>query len=488
MAGVEKSKHLTVLLEKNKHYVIDITGMTHEGQGVGRINGLAVFVDGALEGEQAEIRIIKINRSYAVGKLISILKPSTNRVTPFCGAFKRCGGCSLQHMDYKAQLVFKTKLVRDNLERIGGISGVIVHDTIGMAQPLNYRNKAQYPVATVEGSIVTGFYAARSHEVIQSEHCGIQDMVSEKVRRIAARFIEEKNISVYDEKTGKGLIRHIMTRVGFNTGEVMVVLVINGSSLPHSDELVRRLICNSCEGRDGGIHNDDIPDNDIPDGGILGIRSIYLNINTENTNVILGRRNILLYGGKTITDTIGKYKFNISPHSFFQVNPVQTEMLYRKALEYAGLSGTETVFDLYCGIGTISLFLSEKAAKVIGVEAVEAAVEDARKNTEINGVTNAEFHTGEAERVVPKLYSKGVCADVVVLDPPRKGCDESLLQLLADMQPARIVYVSCNPSTLARDLKYLAGHGFNVIEAQPVDMFPWTGHVECLVLMSRVKD
>jgi 23S rRNA (uracil1939-C5)-methyltransferase len=456
--------------EKNKNYITEITGMTHEGQGVGRIDGFAVFVDGALEGEQAEIKIIKLNKSYAVGKLINVLRSSPDRTAPFCGAYKRCGGCSLQHMDYKAQLIFKKKLVSDSLERIGGLKNVAVHDTIGMDTPFNYRNKAQFPVAAVNGNIITGFYAARSHDVIQSEKCGIQDVISDRIRKVVGSFICEKGISVYDEKTGRGLVRHIMTRVGFNTGEVMVVLVINGSSLPHADELVRLL---TKAGENG-------------DSGEGVVKSIYLNMNTKNTNVILGDKNILLYGSETITDTIGKYKFNISPHSFFQVNPVQTEVLYRKALEYAGLTGTETVFDLYCGTGTISLFLSEKAAKVIGVEVVEAAVDDARKNAVINGVSNAEFFVGEAEKVVPDLYGKGLRADVVVLDPPRKGCDESLLQLLADMQPDRIVYVSCNPSTLARDLKFLAEHGFNIQEAQPVDMFPWTSHVECVVLITKL--
>ncbi len=472
------------VLVKNNNYIIEITGMTHDGQGVGRINGLAVFVDGALEGEEAEIKIIKINKSYAVGKLINVIKPSSDRATPFCNAYKRCGGCSLQHMDYKAQLAFKTKLVRENLERIGGLSGVTVHDTIGMTVPMNYRNKAQFPVAAVNGRVVTGFYAPRSHDVIESEECGIQDVISDRIRKLVGRFIAEKGIPAYDEKTGKGLIRHIVTRVGFNTGEVMVVLVINGSSLPYADELVGILAQTGGSGdskegtgdgagcgRDDGV------------GAECSVKSIYLNINTKNTNVILGDTNVLLYGSEAITDMIGKYKFKISPHSFFQVNPVQTEVLYELSLKYAGLNGTETVFDLYCGIGTISLFLSDKAARVIGVEVVEAAINDARENAKNNGVTNTEFYVGEAEKVVPELYDRGMRADVVVLDPPRKGCDESLLQLLADMQPDRIVYVSCNPSTLARDLKFLAGHGFNVIEAQPVDMFPWTGHVECVTLM-----
>lgn len=450
------------LIEKNKNYILDITGMTHEGQGVGRIESLAVFVDGALEGEQVETRIIKLNKTYGVGKLITILKPSPHRAEPFCGAYRRCGGCNLQHMDYNAQLDFKTKLVRDNLARLGGLKDVVVHDAIGMQQSLHYRNKAQYPVTMVNGSIITGFYAARSHDVIDSEKCGIQDVESDKVRKVVRQFIAEKSISAYDEVSGKGLVRHIATRVGFNTGEVMVVLIINGTTLPSSDELVKKLL-----------------------EAVPGIKSIFLNINTENTNIILGKRNIRLYGGDTIIDTIGGYKFLISPHSFYQVNPVQTEVLYSKVLEYAALAGAETVFDLYCGIGTISLFLSAKAGKVYGIEVVEEAIADARKNAVLNGASNIEFILDEAERAVPKMYREGIKADVVVLDPPRKGCDESLLHLLAEMQPKRIVYVSCNPATLARDLKYLDGQGYRTVEAQPVDMFPWTTHVESVVLLQR---
>jgi 23S rRNA (uracil1939-C5)-methyltransferase len=449
-------------VEKNKNHIVDITGMTHESQGVGRIEGLTVFVDGALEGEQAEVRIIKLNKSYAVGKLLRIIKPSPYRTEPFCGAYKRCGGCSLQHLDYKAQLDFKTKLVKDSLKHIGKLEGVLVHDTIGMQSPLNYRNKAQYPVAVIDGRAVTGFYARRSHDVIDCGECGIQDAASNRIRKLVMRFVTEKSIPVYDEATGKGLLRHIMTRVGFRTGEIMVVLVINGGELPYRSELADRLIA------------------EVP-----GIKSIFLNINKENTNVILGSRNIKIYGTETILDYIGEYKFHISPMSFFQVNPVQTGVLYSKALEYAALTGSETVFDLYCGAGTISLFLSGRAKKVYGVEVVEEAVRDARKNAELNGVTNAEFIAGEAEKVIPELYAQGVKADVVVVDPPRKGCDEVLLRTLADMQPGRIVYVSCNPATLARDLRYLDERGYRAVEAQPVDMFPWTGHVECIVLMTN---
>ncbi len=458
-----RGKGVTSLsIEKNKNYVIDISGMTHEAQGVGRAEGLAVFVDGVLEGERVEVKIIKLTKSYAIGKLVKLIVPSPHRIEPFCGAYRRCGGCSLQHMDYRAQLNFKAGLVRDSLKRIGGLTDIVVHDTIGMQHPYQYRNKAQYPVAVIDGNVITGFFAPRSHEVIESDECGIQDVGSDKIRGIIREFLNSYEIPAYDEKTGKGLVRHIITRVGFNTGEIMVVLVINGSSLPNAEELVRQLA-----------------------DGVSGVKSIYLNINTEKTNVILGRKNILLYGGETITDMIGKYRFMISPHSFFQVNPLQTEILYSKALEYAGLSGKETVFDLYCGIGTISLFLSERAGKVYGVEVVEAAIEDARRNAQLNGVKNAEFIAGEAECVVPELYSQGIRADVVVLDPPRKGCEESLLRLLTEMQPQRIVYVSCNPATLARDLKYLCGHGYKAEEVQPVDMFPWSGHVECVVMMTN---
>ncbi len=481
-------------VEKNKNYVIEITGMTHEGQGVGRINGLAVFVDGALTGEEIEVKIIKLNKSYAVGKIIEIKRPSPNRIRPFCGAYSRCGGCNLQHMDYAAQLKLKAELVRDNLERIGGLKGVRVHDTIGMEAPYTYRNKAQYPVAEVDGKIVTGFYAPRSHVVIDSEECGIQDTASDKIRKAVRQFAAEKGIAAYDETTGKGLLRHIMTRAGFRTGEMMVVLVINGRKLPDADELVKRLVAMELgQGKDMGCAADGYAQNERAGNEFISsgvssapaIKSIYLNINTNNTNIILGNDNILLYGSETITDTIGEYRFNISPHSFFQVNPIQTEVLYAKALEYAGLTGDETVFDLYCGIGTISLFLSSKARKVYGVEVVEQAIADAKKNAEQNVVDNVEFICGESERIVPELYKQGIKADVVVVDPPRKGCDESLLQLLSEMQPERIVYVSCNPSTLARDLKFMSTNGYSVEEAQPVDMFPWSGHVECVVLMTN---
>lgn len=455
--------NVLVPVKKNETYKIEINGMTHEGQGVGRIDNFTVFVDGVIKGEEAEIKIIKVNKNYAVGKLLKLLKASPDRIEPVCGVYKRCGGCSLQHMSKEATLRFKTELVTESINRIGKLQDVKVNDIIGMEKPFNYRNKAQYPVGRLKDELKVGFYAKKSHEIIDTRVCMIQHSMSDKAKLIVKEFLTKNNISVYDEATGKGLIRHVMTRTGFNTGEVMVVLVINGKSLPGQDQLVRLLI-------------EEIPE----------IKSIVLNVNTANTNVILGPKNIVIYGEETITDFIGKFKFRISPLSFFQVNPVQTEVLYNKALEYAGLTGQETVFDLYCGIGTISLFLSEKAKKVYGVEVVEEAVRDAKENAKLNNVDNVEFFVGEAERIIPDMYQRGIKADVVVVDPPRKGCDVALLETLVSMEPQRIVYVSCNPATLARDLGYLAEHGFKVLEVQPVDMFPWTSHVECVVRITKL--
>jgi len=452
-------------VRKNEKYILDITGMTHEGQGVGRVDNFTVFVEGPIEGEKVEVKIIKVSKSYAVGKLLKVLEQSPHRNEPACGIYKRCGGCGLQHMSYEATLGFKTRLVKDNIKRIGKLENVVVHDTIGMEKPQYYRNKAQYPVGRVEGELRVGFYAKRSHDIIDSPECLIQNEASARVRAIIKEFVIGRDISTYDETTGKGLLRHIMIRSGFKTGELMVVLVVNGKTLPYREELVEALI-----------------------GNIPQIKSIVLNVNRENTNVILGKRNITIYGSDSIADYIGEFRFNISPLSFFQVNPVQTEVLYGKALEYAVLTGSETVFDLYCGIGTISMFLSRKAGKVYGVESVEEAVRDARENARINGVKNVDFIVGGAEKVIPGMYEQGIKADVVVVDPPRKGCDEVLLDTLVKMAPKRIVYVSCNPSTLARDLKYLTSNGFEVQEVQPVDMFPWTAHVETVVLITKKND
>jgi 23S rRNA (uracil1939-C5)-methyltransferase len=461
------------LLEKNKEYILDITSMGYEGEGVGKIEGFTVFVPEALKGEQVKVKIVKVAKSHAFGKLLDILIPSESRIKPTCPIYKRCGGCQLQHLSYDAQLKFKEQRVRECIERIGKLQGVLVHPTLGMKKPYRYRNKVQLPVGEKDGELQVGFYAVRSHEIIDMDACHIQDETADKVVSITRQWMKKNNISAYNEKAAeakdfkdssdKGIVRHIMVRKGFKTGEVMVVLVTSGLELPHKDEFVNMIREN-----------------------ISGIKSIIQSVNSKITNVVLGRENITLWGEDHITDYIGKFKFNISPLSFFQVNPIQTEVLYNKTLEYASLTGKETVFDAYCGTGTISLFLSEKAKKVYGVEIVPEAIENAKINALQNSIHNAEFFVGEAEKVIPEMINKGIKAEVVVVDPPRKGCEKSLLEALASMNPDRIVYVSCDPGTLARDLAILDQLKYKTLEVQPVDMFPMTSHVETVVLMSRV--
>ena len=448
-------------VEKNRDYIVDISGITSEGLGVARIEGFTVFVEGALTDEQAEIKIVKVLKNYAFGKLLRTLKASPYRVDPSCEVVKRCGGCQLQHINYEAQLQYKTRQVKDAIERIGGLKDITVHDIIGMENPWRYRNKAQFPVG-IAGDVVIGFYANRSHEIIDTPQCSIQDKINDNIIQTIKEFIKKYDISVYDENTGKGLIRHIVTRKGFRTGEVMVCIVINGDNLLCDKALVEMLVKN-----------------------VDNLKSVALNINKKKTNVILGDKNIVIYGEEAIYDYIGEFRFKISPLSFFQVNPVQTEILYSNALEYANLKGDEAVIDAYCGIGTISLFLSKMAKKVYGVEIIPQAIENAKENARLNGVENVEFIVGESEIVIPELYRKGIQADVIVVDPPRKGCDVRLLEVIAQMSPERVVYVSCNPATLARDLKYLSERGYQVKEIQPVDMFPQTVHVECCVLLYR---
>lgn len=451
-------------VEKNKDYVFEIDNLGFEGEGVGRVNNFTVFVEGALPGEEVKAKIVKVSKNYAYGKLISILKPSPERIEPLC-SLKRCGGCQLMHLKYQAQLRIKKQRVVDSIERIGKLHEITVHDTIGMENPYRYRNKAQFPVGIKDGKVVVGFYAPRSHDVVDTPHCLIQDEISDKVMEIIRKWAQDNDISVYDEASGKGLLRHIMVRKAYRTGDVMVVVVTNGYDIPYRENLISML-------------KDNIP----------GLKSVIQNINRAATNVVLGNENRTIYGSSRIVDYIGDLRFQISPMSFFQVNPVQIEVLYNKALEYADLSGDETVIDAYCGTGTISLFLARKAKKVYGVEVVEQAVADARENAVQNGIENAEFIAGRSEDVIPELYRKSIKADVVVIDPPRKGCGEELLKTIASMKPERVVYVSCDPGTLARDLKYLSENGFRVVEVQPVDMFPITAHVECVLLMQNVKN
>jgi 23S rRNA (uracil1939-C5)-methyltransferase len=450
------------MIEKGQFYEIDITGMTHDGMGVGRIEGFAVFVQGAIEGERVRIKIIKVLKNYAIARIIDFIEKSPSRKEPFCPVYKRCGGCSLQHMSYEMTLDFKRQAVIDNLTRIGGLPDVTVKKTLGMKDPMNYRNKAQFPVGAGKDGPVAGFFARRSHDIVETPYCGIQHPLSDKTKDIVLCFMREHKIPAYDEYTGKGLIRHIVTKIAFGTGEVMVIIVTTRPEIPQKSKLISLL-------------KEEIP----------GLTSVILNVSPKKGNVILGNRNITLYGRDTIQDRLGDLSFEISPLSFYQVNPVQTKLLYEKTIEYANLTGQETTYDIYCGIGTIALFAARKSGMVIGIEVVPEAVEAAKRNAANNEIRNVEFYTGQAEKVFPELFAMGKTADVVFIDPPRKGCDEALLKTLVDMAPGRIVYVSCNPATLARDLKYLTANNFKVEEVQPVDMFPWTEHVECVVLITR---
>lgn len=451
-------------VEKNKDYIIDIVSMGYEGEGVGKVNNFTVFVQGALLGETVKVKIVKLSKNFAHGKLLQVIKSSKHRIEPVCSIYKRCGGCQMQHMSYEGQLEFKTNRVKEVISRIGKLQDVVIHPTVGMKEPFRYRNKVQLPIGKVKNEVSIGFYAPRSHDIIDMDTCLIQDETADKVVQLTRDWINKFNIEPYNEEENKGTLRHIMIRRGFKTSEVMVVIVTKEEVLPYSNEFVEIMVEN-----------------------ISGLKSVIQNINSKKTNVILGSKNKVLWGKDKITDYIGEFKFNISPLSFFQVNPVQTEILYGKALEYAGLTGEETVFDAYCGTGTISLFLSQKAKKVYGVEIVPEAIEDAKKNAEENSVENVEFLVGESEKVIPELIKEGVKAEVVVVDPPRKGCERSLLEAFSIMGPDKIVYVSCDPATLARDLGILNELGYKTVEIQPVDMFPQTAHVECVVLMSRVE-
>jgi 23S rRNA (uracil1939-C5)-methyltransferase len=449
-------------VEKNVDYIMDIDNMGYQGEGVGKIDNFTVFVAGAIIGEKVKIKIVKVSKNFAFGKLLEIVEASPSRIDPVCGIYKFCGGCNIQHIDYKAQLDFKTNRVKQAINRIGKLDEVVIHNTLGMERPYNYRNKVQLPLSNKDGQVSIGFYAERSHVIVNMETCHIQDGVSDVVVKLTKQWIKEFNIQCYDEETGQGSLRHIMIRKGFKTGEVMVVMVTNGKELPRKEEFIA-----------------------IMTKKIQGIVSIVQNINSEKTNVILGAQCVTLWGKDTITDYIGEFKFQISPLSFFQVNSIQTEILYSKALEYANLSGGEVVLDAYCGTGSISLFLSKKAKKVYGVEIVAEAIENAKINAVENNIVNTEFIVGEAEKIIPELLCKGVKADVVVVDPPRKGCDKILLQAISGMKPETIVYVSCDPGTLARDLGILDELGYKTIEIQPVDMFPQTSHVECVAQLKR---
>ncbi len=447
----------TIPVQKNDYIEVVFEDLTHDGAGVAKVDGYPLFVKNALPGEKAKIKVIKVNKGYGFGRLEEILEQSPYRVDAPCPIYKECGGCQLQHLSYEGQLLAKEKQVRDVLTRIGKLENVKVHPVLGMSEPWRYRNKAQVPVGEREGGLIAGFYQQRSHEIIDMEACMIQQEKNDEVVQAVKRICTKYGVTAYNEQRHKGSLRHIMARHGQVTKEVMVVLVTRTPEFPNKEKIVKEII-----------------------ESVEGVKSIIQNVNSKKTNVILGDETRVLWGEEVIYDLIGNVKFAISSRSFYQVNPEQTKVLYDQALSYAELTGEETVIDAYCGIGTISLFLAQKAKKVYGVEIVPEAIADANRNAELNEIDNVEFAVGEAEVVIPNWYKEGIVADVLVVDPPRKGCDDALLQTIIEMKPKKVVYVSCNPATLARDLRVLEDGGYRTVEVQPVDMFPHTTHCEAV--------
>jgi len=473
---------------------LDIAGLAHEGEGVGRYDGFTLFVPGALPGERVRARVVETKKQYGRAELLAVLAASPDRVAPPCAVYSRCGGCQLQHFAYGAQLRWKRQLVVDALARIGKLPvageggapaataaasgadagnagaasrpGILVHPVIGMDEPWRYRNKAQVPIGfdLEEGGLIGGFYAQGTHRIVTTDECLIQHERNDDAVLKAKRIARELGIEAYDEKSHTGWLRHLVAKVSFATGDLMLVLVATSRRTDGLDAYVERLRA------------------ELPQ-----LVSLVLNVNDERTSAVFGRETFTLWGTDVIFDAIGGIRFAISARSFYQVNPVQTERLYRTALDYAALTGVETVIDAYCGIGTISLFLAQRARQVYGVELIADAVEDARANARLNDFENADFAVGRAEVVLPAWRREGIDADVIVVDPPRKGCDPALLDTLVAMAPERIVYVSCNPATLARDLAVLEAGGFRTVQVQPVDMFPHTGHVECVALLIRIN-
>jgi 23S rRNA (uracil1939-C5)-methyltransferase len=450
----------TIPVQKNDYLEVEFEDLTHEGAAVAKVEGYPIFVQGGLPGEKAKIKVLKANKGYGFGKLEEIVERSHFRVEVPTSEEHKYGGCQLQHISYEGQLKYKENQVRQVLTRIGKLEEVNVHPVLGMEHPWHYRNKAQVPVGLKNGKLVAGFFKPRSHEIVDTKESLIQiEEINEAVQTVKEIAIK-LGITAYQEDTHKGVLRHIMARYGKETGELMVVIITRMNNFKQKEQLVEEIVAR-----------------------LPKVKSIVHNINGKRTNVIMGDVSNVLWGSDVIYDSIGGIKFAISARSFYQVNPVQTKVLYEKALEFAGLTGEETVIDAYCGIGTISLFLAQKAKKVYGVEIVNEAIEDAQRNAELNEITNVEFAVGSAEIVIPQWYEDGIKADVLVVDPPRKGCDEALLQTIIEMKPKKVVYVSCNPGTLARDLRILEDGGYKTVEVQPVDMFPQTTHVECCSLL-----
>ena len=441
-------------IEVGKIFETEIDGLGTNGEGVGRVENFTIFVEGALPAEKILAKIEVVKKNYAVGSLQKILRESPDRVKNFCPIYEKCGGCQLQHMSYNAQLKWKRQQVVDAVERIGKLNGIKIFDTLGMENPLNYRNKMQFPVGRDEKNLIVGCYARGSHKIIDADSCMIQQEGNNEILRGVKKILRRFNITPYNEDTHKGILRHVCGRVGLN-GDLMIVLVTATKNLPNEKNIVKAI-------------RSEIP----------RVSSIQQNIQTFHNNVILGRETKILFGKPTIKDKIGGLEFNISARSFFQVNTSQAKILYQTALNFAELKKTDTVIDAYCGTGTIGLFMAKSARKIFGVEIVSSAIEDAKKNARENKIRNAEFFVGDAVKIIPKFLNEGIYFDVAVIDPPRAGCEKKVLETLAAMNPAKIIYVSCNPATLARDLKILDELGYKTKKIQPVDMFPFTSHIE----------
>lgn len=450
------------MLQKNQIIPLEITDMTHEGSGIGHYKGMAVFVPNSAVGDCLETRILKVNKTHCFGLIEKIITPSPDRILPACPVSRQCGGCVFQHLSYEAELRYKQRFVEQNLRRIGGISlpGEPIEASV---QPEYYRNKAQYPIREQNGKLCTGFFAPRSHRVINCEDCRLQPPVFSKLVKIIRQFCEQNHISAYDEKTKTGLLRHIYLRRGAHSQEIMVCLVCNGDSFPQTDSLIQKL-----------------------QKSVSNLSSVLLNINQENTNVILGQHTKVLFGKPTIQDTMCGLHFDLSPHAFYQVNTISAERLYKIAAQYADLTGEETILDLYCGVGTIGLSMAALAKNIIGVEIVPQAVKNASANAAVNQIKNARFLCGDAGEAAIQLANEKIYPHVVILDPPRKGCDSVTLETVAKMCPERIVYISCNSATLARDCAILLTLGYVTVQYRPVDLFPRTQHVETVCLLTRV--
>ena len=451
-------------MNKNDIVTVEITDIGVSGEGIGHVDGYTLFIKDAVIGDVVEAKVMKAKKNYGYARLMKVITPSEYRVEPKCAFARRCGGCQIQEMSYDRQLVFKDQKIRGNLERIGGFTkdqiDTVMQPVVGMEHPFSYRNKAQFPIGTdKDGRVIAGFYAGRTHDIIANTDCALGVDQNREILEIILQYMRENKIKSYDEKTGKGLIRHALIRYGFKTKEIMVCLVVNGKKLPKAERLIEKLI------------------------QIEGMTSITISPNTRRDNVIMGDSYEILWGQGYITDYIGNVKYQISPLSFYQVNPVQTEILYGKALEYAGLTGKETVVDAYCGTGTIGMIASDKAGKVIGVELNADAVRDARNNAKANQIRNIQFYQNDAGKFLVEMAGQGAKVDVVLMDPPRSGSTEEFMNSVAQIGPDRIVYVSCNPETLVRDLKYFKKKGYRVAKGVGVDMFPFTEHVESVVLM-----